>query len=560
VINTILMMLATATLAHGSWWRVAGGGFEVYTDASESAGVKVLERLREMQRIFQQQWPESRQPIRVLALRSEADYDAIKPGATARAFFQSGGERDYIVLLAGDPDTLRAACHEYVHAVVHHTTVALPRWLEEGLADFYSTAAVRRDQAHIGEPIAEHLSVLARLPWIDAGRLAAAGKESAEYNRPDRAGLFYAQSWALVHMLMLRPPWRDRMPQFLEKMVGGEPQETAFRGAFGKTMTEAVDELAGYLGQRKLQAGVLPLPAATTEAAHAERLSGPEGGLIAGEVALLGGLQSRAAEIYEKLAREFPDSPVAATGLATLRLQKDDYEGAKAMLTRALELGARDASTYLEYAMLLRDTGAPREQVRLYLERSVDANPQLAEAQFLLGLLDAAEKRLPEAIARYEAATRAAPRQSSFWHALAMTYWEAGKHGEARQAAQRAVDSAARPHEREAAQAALNLTSRDSRAAIIKKPAVVTPERWKPRQADHRLSGKLVLVECGEDGPRLHIEGTSEKVVLTAKRPTEIELRNAPSASLEFSCGPQNKSVIAGYTEDHDLVTLEFVP
>lgn len=563
----LVLLLALPAASGGAWWRIQSSPFEVYTDAGENAGRQVLVRLLEMRRIFRKQWPESPQPIRVLLFASAVDYAALKPAAPARAFFQSGAERDYIIAQAGDSTTLRAAGHEYVHAVIHHTSVRLPRWLEEGLADFFSTAEIRKNSGHIGEPVQEHLGILQNFPWLDAEQLAAVTASSPEYRDAERAGVFYAESWALVHMLMLEAGWRGGMSGFLSRMADGEEVEAAFEAAFPKSMNGAVGDLAAYVRRRRFASEDLELDAAPVAAAlpKAERLAGPEGQVTSAEVALLSGRPELAEGLYQSLARDYPDSPASSTGLATLALQRSDYETARRHLARAIELGARDASTYVEYAMLVRDTKGSRADVRKYLEQAIAANPRHPEAQFLLGLMDAADKHSDAAIQHYKIAVDVLPRQSSFWHALAMAYLEAGQRPAARNAARNALDSAALPHEREAAEAAVALTETEPAKQPGPRRAgsgvnVVIPESWKGRKPDHRLTGKLVLVECRPEGVRFHVEGESAKVVLTATHPNDIELRNFPSASREFPCGPQkNLPVIAEYSNDNDLIALEFI-
>ena len=91
------------------------------------------------------------------------------------------------------------------------------------------------------------------------------------------------------------------------------------------------------------------------------------------------------------------------------------------------------------------------------LRRAVALNPNYAEAHFLLGLMASAEKRPLEALEQLKRAAEVLPRQSQFWHALALAAHEAGDPAEARRAARRARDAAANPREIEMAEAAPHL-------------------------------------------------------------------------------------------------------
>ena len=45
--------------------------------------------------------------------------------------------------------------------------------------------------------------------------------------------MFYAESWALVHMLNLAPDYREHLPQYVMLLANGTDAPEAFRMAFG---------------------------------------------------------------------------------------------------------------------------------------------------------------------------------------------------------------------------------------------------------------------------------------------------------------------------------------
>jgi hypothetical protein len=106
--------------------------------------------------------------------------------------------------------------------------------------------------------------------------------------------------------------------------------------------------------------------------------------------------------------------------------------------------------------------------------------------------------------------------------------------------------------------ASSHLPSPAARAAAM---TVIVPDSWKGRRAEHRLTGQLTEVECRAEGALFHIAGADgQAITLTAKKPNEIELRNSPSVSQGFSCGPQkNVNVTVEYSADNDLISLEFI-
>lgn len=559
------LLFTGAPCLAAEWMRLQAGPFELYTDAGARTGLQVIQRLEETRRVFSRQWKQPQLPLRVVVLNSEAEFRTLRPSDSTRAFFQSGPERDYIVIYAGDSIALRAAAHEYVHVILHRTSVHLPQWLEEGLADFYSTVEVTPAGARLGRAVPGHVEVLRHFRWLPAETLLGVRQQSPEYNEASKAGVFYAESWALVHMLMFSPSWRDGMADFLSRLAGEEPQEAAFETAFGKPFAKALDDLSSYVERGRFDTSTITeVDEKTAERPVVDRLTALEGRLTSAGIALLGGQTDEARRLYQSIARDYPDSPLSSTGLATLALQRRDYSSARRLLARAIEQGASDASTFLEYAMLVRDTRGKPAEVRAWLEKAAAANPRHPEVQFLLGLMAASRDDPTEAIRRYRAALDADPRQSSFWHALAMTYVETGQRSEAAMAARNALLAAAAPHEVEMARAAVKLAGAEPPAPrpARKAAGVVVPGSWKPRKADYRLQGVLTEVECGPNGVRFHVEGAPARktVVLLATRPNDIELKNAPGASREFSCGTQVRvPVIVEYTAGDDLVSVEFL-
>ena len=128
-----------------------------------------------------------------------------------------------------------------------------------------------------------------------------------------------------------------------------------------------------------------------------------------------------------------------------------EYDAARQHLERAISLGSKDSPAHFEYAMLLRDTGAPREKIQEFLNKTIELNPKHVEAHFILATMLSTEGRQDEAIVHLKKAVEVLPRQSSFWHALGIAYMESGQRALARGAAKRAADCAGTPQEEDMA-------------------------------------------------------------------------------------------------------------
>ncbi len=533
----VVWVVAATCASAAGWTRLASPNFELYTDSGERSARQVLARFEQARRVLGEGREDPGFPARVLLLNSARDYATLRPAANVPGFFQSGPERDYIVMYAG-AELDRIILHEYTHLVLNHSSMPLPQWLEEGLAELYSTMSIGDGRAVVGAPVAEHVVELRRGPWLSAARLAGVKQNSPEYNEAGKTGIFYAQSWALTHMLSLGSAYRGKLPGFIAALGSGTPPDAAFEAAFGKTLEAALSDLERYTltGFRTLEIDTI----AASEIVYSEvaPLDPAEAEQSRGEVLLLMGRDVESRRVYEQIAKRYPSSAAAQTGLAVIAMHDHDLEAARRCFERALALGARDGSTYFEYAMLLRDTGAAPDVVDRLLTQAVAANPALAEAHFLLGVRASDAGRYSEAIEHLRRSVQVLPRQAYLWEALVYAYHRSGRLEEAKVAAAKALLCAATPHEAEMARNARKLIEERAAETKPRGAAVITPESWKNPQGDRTISGQLTEVDCAERAARLHVKTADGEMLLEVADPRRVVIRGGP-VQRTLACGPQ---------------------
>src|SRR5260370_633588 len=138
IFATFLFALTLPAAAAAECTRVLSPQIEVLTDAGEKTGRQVLGRFDEIRRIFRQtNAPDSPLALRVFVFASEKEFRVYREDSATDGFYQSAPERDYIALYAA-ADAGRVVVHEYVHLVLSHSSGPLPKWFEEGTAEFYS--------------------------------------------------------------------------------------------------------------------------------------------------------------------------------------------------------------------------------------------------------------------------------------------------------------------------------------------------------------------------------------------------------------------------------------
>lgn len=569
-----LVLLALLALepaaAKQAWLRISSPHFEVLTDAGEKTGREVIQRFEEIRRVFLEAGGDRKPlllPVRVFVFATESGFRPYRPTASTTAFYQSGPQRDYIAMRYAGAKNYRVVFHEYVHLVLNHTSITLPQWLEEGTAEFYSTLESQNGRVRIGAPIHDHLATLRTERWLTGTELAAVDKNSPNYNERGKVSIFYAQSWALVHMLNLAPKYRQEMPHFAQYLADAAPPERAFEQAFHKTMDGALKDLPGYLQQDL--AAVEVDPAAPDAEPHIETqpLDRAQASLAGAELLLLMGRIGQADKLYQQVARTDPDLPAVAAGLAGLAMRKGKQEEARRHFERAIALGSRDAGVYFEYAMLLRDLKAPREQVDTWLQRTVELNPNYAEAHFLLALRASDAGRWREAVDHLRQATAILPRQAYFWNALGYAHYKLGQLAPAERASRLALETATTTEQAEMARSLARLIRTKPPEPVPSRPPVFTPESWRNRPADSRVEGVLTHVDCFGQAARLEVLAGSKRVLLLVKDPSRIVLRNAPSASFQLGCGASKPLRVAveyiagkdaGYQTIGEVTAIEF--
>ena len=125
----------------------------------------------------------------------------------------------------------------------------MPPWFSEGLAECYSTFQADKKRAQIGKPVMRHLETLRGHSLIPLSELLAVTHGSDDYHG-ERSGIFYAESWALVHYLLWgNPERRPQLVEFLDQVGQGESADAAFSKGFGMTPEELENELRYYIEQ-----------------------------------------------------------------------------------------------------------------------------------------------------------------------------------------------------------------------------------------------------------------------------------------------------------------------
>ena len=233
--------------ADTGWTLARTPHFEVYSHAGGREARQVLVWFERLRGFLEQQTGvnvDSRLPLRILVFGSKQEYAPFRPSPTADAYFGTSSGRDYIVLPSADVD--RLAAHEYWHFVARAGALRLPLWLSEGLAEFYSTVQLESRGGRMGVAPPLHLSSLRHDYWIRLPALLSVTVDSHLLRERETAGVFYAESWALAHMLKLSPAYAARFNELMERITSGMPSQQAIEATYGRSAGAVATDLRDW--------------------------------------------------------------------------------------------------------------------------------------------------------------------------------------------------------------------------------------------------------------------------------------------------------------------------
>ncbi len=248
-------------------------------------------------------------------------------------------------------DTRRTIFHEGVHWFLSVSGTRNPLWLEEGLAEVYSTFRTDRGQAEWGQPIESHLQLLRQVAPLPLERLLDTSQPDLFGHSRLRGGIFYAESWAFVHFLLFgtHDIPRDALGRYLEQLSAGTPPAEAFQIAFGRSFAEMDQLLSEY--RRSGEHGVTRLPLAAVDPPKVGPASAVEVGNGLGRLAIAGHRTAQAMAHAGAVLAAAPGDPRGHELLAMALQASGDPSGALIEFEAAVTAGSKDFQPYFEVAV-----------------------------------------------------------------------------------------------------------------------------------------------------------------------------------------------------------------
>jgi tetratricopeptide (TPR) repeat protein len=601
--------------AKDNWLSVRSKNFLLVGNANEKQIRQVGVRLEQFREVFAQLFPKavhtSPVPTTVIVFKSDDSYRPFKPSPNVAGYFQSGQDVNYITLtneVHGEQDPFKVIFHEYTHLLINNTTPNVPLWFNEGLAEYYSTFSITDDtKVVLGSPISSHVFLLREARMLPLRTLFKVDEKSPYYNEGDKQSVFYAESWALMHYLILGKDGQ-RVPQmgnFLKLTSANVPLEDAFKQAFAMSFESMENELRAYIKHDRYPVftGRFENKLVVESDMQAAPISEATALSYLGDLLLHTHRGDSEAYLKKALLLD-PNEPLANASLAMVLLRQGKAPEARKQLAKA----AANSPNYLlhyYYAYSLSRQGQDEDMVstfspetagimRAELKKAIELKPDFAESHTLLAFVNLVTgTNIDESIEMLKGVLDASPGKNDVKFMLAQLELHNGDSKSARPLLEQLSGIYNDAPTRQQAQVLLDqlkhgeeLTARYRESDATRSPLVIEqttapvkidPASYlrealrKPGADEMQVQGILERIDCDPKGVVFNVRTEGRVLKLRAANFDSIDLTSfSPEAGGEISCGRRKSesSVVVCYAANTDartkvdgtLHSIEFVP
>jgi len=348
--------------ARDTWTRLDGDDFTILSPDSEReihSWAVEFEEFRSGIGKFLRTNSQALQPVTVVLFHTQHQMRAYKPlengqAANVDGLFMRSPMGNFIEATteAEDDRTRQLIFHEGVHWLTNTSETPMPLWLNEGLAEAFSTFAIEDNFYSYGRAIPHHVVLLRGSAMMPLKELLAIQPGSLLYNEGNRTGIFYAESWAFVHYLLFSGTGQERsgFNRLVHELRPGADPDAVFKKIFGVDCAGMDGRLEDYLRHGTFVINRIPFDRKKVELDLKARAALPAEVELA-ESCLLAAV-NRPDEALPRLRRITAATPAAPTaweaeGYAAYEAQA--YGEAQTCFAQAASRGSRN---YFVYAFL----------------------------------------------------------------------------------------------------------------------------------------------------------------------------------------------------------------
>jgi tetratricopeptide (TPR) repeat protein len=492
----VVLLLPISAPAADTWVEVRSPHFTVQSNAGEKEARRVADQFEQIRNMFHSAFAALRvdppQPILIVAGKNETAIKLflpeeweVKGHLHPAGMYQQGEDKDYVVLRLDTEgeNPYHTLYHEYTHALLRLNFSNIPLWLNEGLAEFFGNSTLGEKEIKTGTIDPGHLYILNQSKLIPIETLLEIDSNSPYYNEANRASVFYAESWAVVHFLMLDEEARRKelMKNFFTTWGKSGNQLDAAREAFGD-LKQFGRRIESYSRQGSFRIGVVKAGQQAADKSYTVRSVAPgEAIAVRGDFLTHHNRIEQARPVLEEAFKDEPNLPFVHEALGYYHYRRHEIQEADKEMLEAIKLGATGfAPQYFHGFLLLQGNGHEGEfndAASGILEKAVQLNPEFAPGY---EALSQAYSRSPEtqtkAVNAAIKAVKLDPGQLPYQINLAYLLLNNGRYAEARIMAKRILAAATSTGEKEVANTMLQHVQQGEEWAAKKTSAAPTSQ------------------------------------------------------------------------------------
>ena len=551
-----LSILAAACLCAGAvraetWVEVRSPNFRVMSNGGEKKAREVAVHFEQIRTVYRSSLPfaaaHASPLITILAAKDEKSLSQLLPDYWGKershpaGLFVEGQQR-YYILMNGDvpgPNPYLVIFHEYFHSLTLPYYPDMPLWLAEGMADFYANTIIDSKDVSLGMPNQGQLELLQEQKILPLDVLFRVDQNSPYYSEKNKTSIFYAESWALTHYLLLADNQSHRkiLADFLSHLDHGEPMDQAELAAFGN-IQQFQKQFNDYISRHSFNYVKYPAPAQVNGNEFPSRVLSPaEAVARIGDSFVCRNRPKEAKPILDQALALDPKLPLAHQAMGFYYLTQNERDLARQSFAAAIALDPNDFLTHFYYAILSPwpAVGSASPELEYEFRRSIELNPDFAPSYEALARAKAnGNHDLPEAFQLAKKAQQLRPGELHYVLTMARILLQMGKTTEAVAVARQGQVFAHQPVERAELESfyalaqkfeELEKMKRERAEAAKSDPAVaddddsaagdtVPPYGASPLKATSQ--GRIKSVRCDGASMNLTLEGEQLTVQLHA--------------------------------------------
>jgi len=395
------------------WIELRSQHFLVVTDSTEKDARHIASQFERMRAVFHVLFPTitaDTGQTTILALKDKKGFQSLEPADyLAKGQIEPAGlflrtpDTNYLLLRLdvgnGQDHPYATVYHEYTHLLTSKSEW-LPLWINEGLAEFYQNIDIGNKVVSLGQPSdddvrslsddeARYLRHRVRIPLTT---LLAVDHNSPNDHDEKKGSVFYAESWALTHFLIVNDHNEKThlLDDYFTNLAKGQDSITAAQNAFGD-IQKLEDRLDFYIRehldffnpQYKFSYFQLPMAFPVDELTFKiQPISNDDANAIRADVLVYDHRKDEALALLNDTLRDDPKNALAHETMGLLKLRDGDLAAARTWYDQAVQLDSQSyLAQYYSAALALRagDT-SNSTAIETRLLASIHLNPTFAPA------------------------------------------------------------------------------------------------------------------------------------------------------------------------------------